>query len=84
MFAARMIVVAALAGAFCAQGAAARNLVTNFDHREKMGVDLPTGWVKHIRHKLVTTLDALPQPDDPEAIAASLGWKDANRMRNGQ
>ena len=75
--------VAAVAGALCAQGAT-RNLVTNFDHREKMGVDLPTGWVKHIRHKLVTTLDALPQPDDPEAIAASLGWKDANRVRNGQ
>ena len=23
-------------------------------------------------------------PDDPEVIAASLGWKDANRVRNGQ
>ena len=66
-----MIVVAAVAGALCAQGAAARNLVTNFDHREKMGVDLPTGWVKHIRHKLVTTLEALPQPDGSVRFVAS-------------
>ena len=65
-----MIMVAAVAGAFCAQ-CAARNLVTNFDHREKMGVDLPTGWVKHIRHKLVTTLEALPQPDGSVRFVAS-------------
>ena len=42
---------------------AARNLITNFDHRERMGIDLPAGWVKHIRHKLATTLDVQPQPD---------------------
>ena len=50
---------------------AARNLVTNFDHRERIGVDLPMGWIKHIRHKLKTTLDALPQPDGSVRFVAT-------------
>ena len=50
---------------------AARNLITNFDHRERIGVDLPMGWVKHIRHRLVTTLDVLPQDDGSVRFTAS-------------
>ena len=34
--------------AFGAQGEEHRNLITNFDHRERMGVDLLLGWTKHI------------------------------------
>ena len=50
---------------------AARNLITNFDHRERIGVDLPMGWVKHIRHRLVTTLEVLPQDDGSVRFTAS-------------
>ena len=54
---------------------AARNLVTNFDHREKSGIDLPVGWTKHIRHKLVTTLDVFPQEDGSlRFVAAGEPW----------
>ena len=58
-----LALVAATAWAHEISAHAARNLITNFDHRERMGVDLPMGWIKHIRHKLVTTLDVLPQAD---------------------
>ena len=54
---------------------AARNLITNFDHRERIGIDLPMGWVKHIRNKLTTTLDVLPQPDGAlHFIATGQPW----------
>ena len=54
---------------------AARNLITNFDHRKRIGVDLPMGWIKHIRHKLVTTLDVLPQADGSlRFIATGESW----------
>lgn len=57
----------AVACLLCAQMSgvclAGRNLITNFDHRERQGIDLPMGWTKHIRHKLVTTLDVQPQAD---------------------
>ncbi len=59
----KSVVVVALAVQAAVSAHAARNLITNFDHRERIGVDLPMGWTKHIRHKLVTTLDVLPQAD---------------------
>ncbi|MBP3406421.1 MAG: hypothetical protein J6N18_09980 [Kiritimatiellae bacterium] len=40
-----------------------RNLITNFDHREGMGIDLPMGWVKHIKDKVTTKIDVAPQAD---------------------
>ena len=40
-----------------------RNLITNFDHRERMGVDLPMGWAKHIKDKVTTKIDVFPQAD---------------------
>ena len=54
---------------------AARNLVTNFDHRERIGVDVPMGWIKHIRRRMATTLDVLPQADGSvRFIAAGEAW----------
>ena len=127
-----------------------RNLITNFDHRERMGVDLPMGWAKHIKDKVTTKIEGateLPNlryetvsavrtkvgmrllryvfradsdkarlvftdrkddgsaapdgfrqvlnyvsfmpyyvesPEEPAEIAAALGWKGANRIRNGK
>ena len=49
--------------AFGAQAAERRNLITNFDHRERMGIDLPMGWVKHIKDKMTTKIDVAPQAD---------------------
>ncbi|MDE3276396.1 MAG: hypothetical protein PUJ80_10280, partial [Verrucomicrobiota bacterium] len=40
-----------------------RNLITNFDHSDRLSIGLPIGWVKHIRDKLYTSLDVKPQPD---------------------
>ena len=125
MMSLKQVVMAILAMQLAVPANAARNLITNFDHRERIGVDLPMGWTKHIRHKLVTTLEVLPQADGsvrfiaagepwalheqrnlvlvpgakyrlsyevktagldgaPAEIAAALGWKDANRVRNGR
>ena len=42
-----------LACVFGANAEGRRNLVTNFDHRERMGVDLPMGWAKHIKDKVM-------------------------------
>ena len=55
-----MAVFALAALAACALGAhaeARRNLITNFDHRERMGIDLPLGWMKHIKDKVTTKID---------------------------
>ena len=71
----KCLALAVLAVLMAVPAQAARNLVTNFDHRERMGIDLPVGWVKHIRHKLTTTLDVLPQADGSlHFIAAGEPW----------
>jgi len=65
---------ASAAFAACAFGACtaeARNLITNFDHRERMGVDLPMGWVKHIKDRVTTKIDVFPQPDGSVRFVAT-------------
>ena len=69
------VVMAVVAVQVVVPANAARNLITNFDHRERIGVDLPMGWIKHIRHRMVTTLDALPQADGSvRFIATGQPW----------
>ena len=48
-----------------------RNLITNFDHRERMGVDLPMGWAKHIKDKVTTQIDVFPQADGSVRFVAT-------------
>ena len=48
-----------------------RNLITNFDHRERMGVDLPMGWAKHIKDKVTTKIDVFPQADGSVRFVAT-------------
>lgn len=48
-----------------------RNLITNFDHRERMGIDLPLGWMKHIRDKATTKIDVFSQADGSVRFVAS-------------
>lgn len=47
-----------------------RNLITNFDHSDRLSIGLPIGWIKHIRDKLYTSLDVKPQPDGSLRIEA--------------
>ena len=53
----KQVVMAIVAMQVFATANAARNLITNFDHRERMGIDLPLGWMKHIRDKATTKID---------------------------
>ena len=57
------VVMAIVAMQVVATANAARNLITNFDHRERRGVDLPIGWVKHIKDNVTTKIDVFPQAD---------------------
>jgi len=66
-----LALVVSLAAVGSAGAAERRNLITNFDHRERVGVDLPMGWTKVVRHKLVTTLDVLPQEDGSVRFVAT-------------
>ena len=60
-----------LACVFGANAEGRRNLVTNFDHRERMGVDLPMGWAKHIKDKVTTQIDVFPQADGSVRFVAT-------------
>ena len=40
-----------------------RNLIVNFDHRQRMGIDVPLGWTTHIRDKMFTSLVVEPEAD---------------------
>lgn len=42
---------------------AARNLIYNFNHSEKLAIGLPIGWQKHIRDKMFAAVDVTPQRD---------------------
>lgn len=33
-----------------------RNLITNFDHSDRLSIGLPIGWIKHIRDKLLSLI----------------------------
>ena len=50
---------------------AARNLITNCDHRERMGIDMPLGWTKHIKDKATTKIDVFSQADGSVRFVAS-------------
>ncbi len=67
----KTIVVAAaamMAAAALAEGR--RNLITNFDHRDRLSVGLPIGWTRHMRDRLYASLDVTPQADGSLRIEA--------------
>ena len=71
----RNVVMAVVAMQAAVSAHAARNLITNFDHRERMGIDLPMGWIKHVRNKQTTTIEVLPQADGSvRFVAAGEPW----------